>query len=53
MQVAQYAIKQLQKNKFYIIPGIDVKIAKYCGHIVPDTLLAKICFKAQQRKINK
>ena len=51
MDVAKYAIKKLEQGKFYIIPGIDVKIAKYCGHIVPDTLLAKICFKAQQRKI--
>ena len=51
MDVAKYAIKKLEQGKFYIIPGIDVKIAKYCGHIVPDKLLAKICFKAQQRKI--
>ena len=51
MDVAKYTIKKLEQGKFYIIPGIDVKIAKYCGHIVPDTLLAKICFKAQQRKI--
>ena len=28
MKVAQYAIKQFEKGKFYIIPGIDVKIAK-------------------------
>ncbi len=51
MDVAKYAIKKVEKGKFYIIPGIDVKIAKYFGHIVPDTLLAKICFKAQQRKL--
>ena len=51
MDVAKYTIKKLEQGKFYIIPGIDVKIAKYCGHIVPDTVLAKICFKAQQRKI--
>lgn len=51
MKVAKYAIEQLEKKKFYIIPGVDVKIAKYAGHIVPDTILAKICFKAQERKI--
>ena len=27
-KVADYAIKQVQKGKFYIIPGIDVKFAK-------------------------
>ena len=51
MDVAKYAIKKVEQGEFYIIPGAVVKIAKYCGHIVPDTLLAKICFKAQQRKI--
>ena len=53
MDVAKYTVKKLEQGKFYIIPGIDVKIAKYFGHIVPDRLLAKICFKAQQRKIIK
>ncbi len=51
MDVAKYAIKKLEKGKFYIIPGLDVKIAKYCGHIVPDTILAKISFMMQRKKI--
>ena len=50
-KVAEYAISKVEKGKFYIIPGIDVKIAKYFGHIVPDTILAKICMKMQERKI--
>lgn len=52
MNVAKYAIKKLEKGKFYIIPGIDVKFAKYAGHLMPDTILAKICFKAQKRKLD-
>ena len=51
MEVAKYAIDKVEKEKFYIIPGLDVKIAKYFGHIVPDTILAKICLKAQERKL--
>lgn len=50
--VARYAIKKLEAGKFYIIPGIDVKIAKYVGHILPDRLLGKICFRAQIRKLD-
>ncbi len=51
MDVAKYAIRKVEAGKFYIIPGLDVKIAKYFGHVVPDTVLAKICFKMQQRKL--
>lgn len=51
MKVAKYAIKKMEKGKFYIIPGIDVKIAKYVGHIIPDTIMSKICYRAQQRKL--
>ncbi len=51
MQVAQYAIKQLQKNKFYIIPGIDVKIARFLSKITPSNIIAKVTYKIQKRKI--
>lgn len=51
MDVAKYAIRKVEAGKFYIIPGLDVKIAKYFGHVVPDTVLAKICFKMQKKKM--
>ena len=53
MQVAQYTIKQLQKNKFYIIPGIDIKLVKIFSKIVPTNILAKAAYRVQQRKIRK
>ena len=50
MEIAKYAVKELEKGKFYIIPGFNIKIAKYFGHLLPDKLLAKICIKSQERK---
>ncbi len=52
MKVAKYAIKNLEKGKFYIVPGIDVKFAKAGAKIFPSNFIAKITYKAQQRKIN-
>ena len=51
MQVAKYAIKKLEKGKFYIIPGIDVKIAKIGAKLLPTTLVSKCAYIAQKRKI--
>ena len=52
MKVAKYAIKNSEKGKFYIVPGIDVKFAKAGAKIFPSNFIAKITYKAQQRKIN-
>lgn len=35
MTVAQYAIKKLEQGKFYIVPGIDVKLAKIGAKLLP------------------
>ena len=51
MQVAKYAIKKLEKGKFYIIPGIDVKIAKIGAKLLPTTLISKCAYIAQKTKI--
>ena len=51
MQVAKYAIKKLENGKFYIIPGIDVKIAKIGAKLLPTTLISKCAYIAQKRKI--
>ena len=52
-EVAKYAISKMEKGKFYIIPGIDVKLAKIGCKIAPTTLIAKITYKIQKRKIDK
>lgn len=51
MQVAKYAIKKLEKGKFYIVPGIDVKLARFGAKIAPSNFVAKIIYKVQKRKI--
>lgn len=52
-KVADYAIKQVQKGKFYIIPGIDVKFAKIGAKIVPASIVSKITYKIQKRKLQR
>lgn len=52
-EVADYAIKKLEKGKFYIIPGIDVKMAKIGAKISPATLTSEITYKIQKRKIER
>ena len=51
-EVAKYAIKKLLKGKFYIIPGLDIKITKIGAKILPSTLMSKMAYKVQERKLN-
>ncbi len=49
--VAKYAINKFLKGKFYIIPGLDVKLGIFFSHFVPSSLVAKITYMIQKRKI--
>lgn len=51
--VAKYTIKKLLKGKFYIIPGLDVKLGIFFSHFVPSRLLAKVTYMVQKRKIKR
>lgn len=51
--VANYAIKKLLKGKFYIIPGLDVKLGIFFSHFIPSSIISKITYKVQKRKIEK
>ncbi len=51
--VAEYAVKKLEKGKFYIIPGINVKIAKIGAKLTPTNLMSKIIYRVQKRKIQR
>lgn len=51
--VANYAINKLLKGKFYIIPGLDVKLAIFFSHFVPSSFISKITYRVQKRKIEK
>ena len=51
MDVAKYAIRKLEKGKFYIVPGIDVKIARFGAKILPANIISKFAYMAQKRKL--
>lgn len=53
MEVAKYAIRKLEKGKFYIVPGIDVKFARLGAKLVPAPWISKITYRVQKRKIEK
>lgn len=49
--VAKYTTDKLFKEKFYIVPGWKIKLAKFGAKIAPNALVAKICYNMQKRKI--
>ena len=49
--VAKYAVEKLLKGKFYIIPGIKIQLAKIGSKFAPSSLVAKICYNIQRKKI--
>lgn len=49
--VAKYAVKKLLKRKFYIVPSLKIKLAKFASKIVPNNIVAKVCYNMQRRKI--
>ena len=51
-KVADYAIKKMEKGKFYIVPGIDVKIAKIAAKLIPTPIMSKLTYMMQKRKLN-
>ncbi len=51
MDVAKYAIRKLEKGKFYIVPGIDVKISRFGAKILPANIMSKFAYMAQKRKL--
>ena len=51
MDLAKYTVKHL--NKFYIIPGLGVKITRFFSHLISNNTMAKFCYNMQKRKIYK
>ena len=51
MNVAKYAIRKLEKGKFYIVPGIDIKISRIGAKILPTNIISKFAYMAQKRKL--
>ena len=50
-EVAKYAINHL--NRFYIVPGIGVKLARIGAHFLPSAYLARIAYNVQHRKLER
>lgn len=48
--VAKYTVNKILKNKFYIVPGIQIKAVKIFAKIIPDSIMAKMCYKNQSKK---
>lgn len=48
--VAKYAIKEMFKNKLYIIPSFKMKAAVFLTRLAPRKILPKITYKIQDRK---
>ena len=48
--VARYAIDKFSKGKFYIVPGIDIKILRFISGIVPNSLISKVVYYQQRKK---
>lgn len=49
--VARYGIEQALKGKLIIIPGIQMKLAKFFGRFAGDKLMLKISYHIQKRKL--
>ena len=50
--VAKYAVQKMFKGKFYIVPGWKIKLAKIGCKIAPTSLVSKISYNMQKRKIS-
>jgi len=50
--VAKYAVKKMEKGRFYIVPGLDTKLGRLGAKIFPANLVAKVTYKVQKRKLN-
>ena len=48
--VAKYAVKNVLKGKFNIVPGFTIKATKFFSKIIPNTILAKASYHMQERK---
>lgn len=48
--VAEYAVVRMFRGKLLIIPGAGMKLAHAAQRLVPDKVLARICWHVQKRK---
>jgi len=49
--VARYATEKMLKGKFYIVPGWKIRLAKFASKITPSSVVARVSYNMQKRKI--
>ena len=49
-KVAKHAINKMLKNKFIIVPGLEIKILRVLAKISPNNITAKFVYLMQERK---
>ena len=49
--VAKYTVNKMFKGKFYIVPGIKIKLAKLATKMLPNNIVAMFTYNIQKRKI--
>lgn len=48
--VARFAVNKFLKGKFYIVPGVSIKLTRFFAKIIPNNLLAKVAYNVQEKK---
>lgn len=48
--VAKYAINNMLKNKFIIIPGFSIKLTRIFAKILPSSIIEEVCYHIQESK---
>ena len=51
--VARYTVRCMNKGKFYIVPGLDIKLLRFISGIVPNSLIARVVYYQQKKKMSE
>ncbi len=51
--VAAYAIKKMEKGKFYIVPRFSVKMMRLGAKLFPTGLVSKVAYRIQKQRTEK
>ncbi len=50
--VSKYAIDNMLRGKFVIIPGFSIKMLRFISKVIPDKYLVRMVYNSQKRKGN-
>lgn len=48
--VVRCAIDGINRGKFYIVPGFDIKLLRFFGGIIPNCLVSRVVYYQQRKK---